>query len=290
MPARMTDTAAISEPRHAALEHLRLEPLKGWASLNLWEVWNYRELLAFQAIRDIKVRYKQTILGAAWALIQPITQMVVFTLFFGWMLGVPCGDVPYPVFTFCALLPWQLFAFALTQSSNSLVDNGHLVTKVYFPRLILPLASVIAGLVDFCIAFAVLIGLMLCYRIVPTLAIVTLPFFILLALSAALSVGLWLSALNVQYRDIKYTIPFLTQILFFMTPIVYPATKVPEQYRWVYGANPMAGVVEGFRWALLGQPAPAASMLLMSVAVTLVLLAGGLFYFRRMEKCFADVV
>jgi lipopolysaccharide transport system permease protein len=282
-------SAAAPAARNVPQRH-RLEHKSGWAALDLRELWAYRELLAFQAMRDIKVRYQQTILGAAWAVLQPVTQMVVFSVFFGSLLGVGSDGVPYPVFAFAALLPWQLFAFALTQSSNSLVDNQHLITKVYFPRLIVPLASVIAGLVDFCIAFAILIGLMLWYGITPTWAVATLPLFVLLVIAAALSAGLWLSALNVQFRDVRYTLPFLTQILFFLTPIVYPSSKIPEAYRWIVGLNPMAGVVEGFRWALLGNVPPPGPMLGVSVAMTAALLVGGLFYFRRMERGFADVV
>ena len=279
------DGAAKAAPtRH------RLQAKAGWAALDLRELWAYRELLAFQAMRDIKVRYQQTMLGAAWAVLQPVTQMVVFSVFFGRLLGVGSDGVPYPVFAYCALLPWQLFAFALTQSSNSLVDNSHLITKVYFPRLIVPLASVIAGLVDFCIAFVVLLILMLWYGITPTWAVVTLPLFVLLAVAAALAAGLWLSALNVQYRDIRYTLPFLTQIIFFLTPIVYPSSRIPEAYRWIVGLNPLAGVVEGFRWALLGTPPPSPLMLVCSTGATIVLLIGGLYYFRRMEQTFADIV
>jgi lipopolysaccharide transport system permease protein len=283
-PAAEAASATTGPARH------RLAPRAGWAALDLRELWAYRELLAFQALRDIKVRYQQTVLGAAWAVLQPVTQMVVFSIFFGKLLGVGSDGVPYPVFAYCALLPWQLFAFALTQSSNSLVENQHLITKVYFPRLIVPLASVIAGLVDFCIAFVILIGLMLWYGIMPTVAVVTLPLFVLLVIAAALSAGLWLSALNVRYRDIRYTLPFITQILFFLTPIVYPASRIPDAWRWVVGLNPMAGVVEGFRWALLGNVSPPGPMLAVSVAVTVLLLVGGLFYFRRMERSFADVV
>ncbi len=274
----------------SARPRLRLQQKRGWAALDLRELWAYRDLVAFQAVRDIKVRYQQTILGAAWAVVQPVTQMVIFSVFFGRMLKVGSDDVPYPVFAFCALLPWQLFAYALTQSSNSLVDNNHLITKVYFPRLILPLASVIAGLVDFAIAFVVLMGLMVWFGIAPTTATLLLPLFVALAVAAALSAGLWLSAFNVQYRDVRYTLPFLTQVLFFLTPIVYPASKVPAAWQWAYGLNPMAGVVEGFRWALLGHRAPGAAMLTASVGMTVALLLGGLFYFRRMERRFADVV
>jgi lipopolysaccharide transport system permease protein len=286
-PPTASAPAQTASPRRP---RLRLQPGSGWAALDLRAVWDYRDLLGFQALRDIKVRYQQTMLGAAWAILQPLTQMLIFSLFFGRMLKVGSDGVPYPVFAYCALLPWQLFAYALTQSSNSLVDNNHLITKVYFPRLILPLASVIAGLVDFAVAFVILLGLMLWFGITPTLATLLLPLFVALAIAAALSAGLWLSALNVQFRDVRYTLPFLTQVLFFLTPIVYPASAVPAKWQWAYGLNPMAGVVEGFRWALLGHRPPDATLLLVSIAMTLALLTGGLLYFRRMERRFADVV
>jgi lipopolysaccharide transport system permease protein len=216
--------------------------------------------------------------------------MVVFSIFFGKLAGVPSDDLPYPVFSFCGLLPWQLFAFALTQSSNSLVQNAHVLTKVYFPRLIIPFASVIAGLVDFAIAFVVLVGIMLYYGIIPGWTLIILPLFVLLALAAALSAGLWLSALNVKYRDVRYTITFLTQFWLFVTPVAYSSSLVPSKWQAVYAINPMAGVVEGFRWALLGKSAPPGAMLIVSAIATVVLLVGGLFYFRRMEKNFADIV
>ena len=258
-------------------------------AINFAELWQYRELLIFYAIRDIKVRYKQTILGAAWAVLQPVMTMVVFSIFFGRLAGVPSDGLPYPVFAFCALLPWQLFAFALTQSSNSLVQDAQVLTKVYFPRLIIPFGSVVAGLVDFAIAFVVLIGMMLYFDIVPGPAMLTLPLFILLALAAALAVGLWLSALNVKYRDVRYTTSFLAQFWLFVTPVAYSSSLVPAQWQTVYAINPMVGVVEGFRWALLGKSAPPGAMLIVSVAATAILLTGGLFYFRRMEKTFADI-
>jgi lipopolysaccharide transport system permease protein len=267
----------------------RLERRSGWAALDLREIWRYRELLYFQALRDIKVRYKQTALGALWAVIQPVLTMIVFTLFFGRLANVPSGGVPYPVTTFCALLPWQLFAYALSQSSNSLVDNAEIVAKVYFPRLIMPLSAVIAGLVDFVIAFVVLLGLMAFYGIAPQLTILLLPGFIVLAVAAALAVGLWLSALNVRYRDVKYTIVFLTQFLLFLTPVAYQSSLVPEKWQAVYSLNPMVGVVDGFRWSLLGQESPG-SMFFVSAGATVVLLAGGLFYFRQTERTFADVI
>ena len=238
----------------------------------------------------MKVRYKQTALGAAWAVIQPFFMMVVFSLFFGRLAKVPSDGIPYPVFTFCALLPWQLFANALTESSNSLVGNQNLITKVYFPRLVVPISAVLGGLVDFVIAFVILLGMMLYYGIVPGWAIVTLPGFILLAVLTALGVGLWLSALNVQYRDVRYTIGFLVQLWLFLTPVAYPSSIVPEKWRPLYGLNPMAGVVEGFRWALLGKSQPPGAMLWVSVAAVIVILFGGLYYFRRMEQQFADIV
>jgi lipopolysaccharide transport system permease protein len=269
---------------------IRRQARTGWVAIDFCELWQYRELLAFQALRDIKVRYKQTALGAGWAVLQPVLTMVVFSIFFGKLAGVPSDGVPYPIFVFSAVLPWQLFAYALTQSSNSLVDNAQLLTKVAFPRLILPLASVLAGLVDFSIACVVLIGMMLYYGIVPGWAMLTLPLFTMLAVAAALAVGLWLSAFNVMYRDVRYTIPFLAQFWLFVTPVAYSSSLVPPKWQAVYGLNPMVGVIEGFRWALLGKISPLGPMLIVSVAATALLLVGGLFYFRRMEKTFADAV
>jgi lipopolysaccharide transport system permease protein len=274
----------------ANLPTLRISPPSRWTSLEFRELWEYRELLYFLIWRDVKVRYKQTALGAAWAVIQPFFMMVVFSLFFGRLAKVPSDGIPYPVFTFCALLPWQLFANALTESSNSLVGNQNLITKVYFPRLVVPISAVLGGLVDFVIAFVILLGMMLYYGIVPGWAIVTLPGFILLAVLTALGVGLWLSALNVQYRDVRYTIGFLVQFWLFLTPVAYPSSIVPEKWRPLYGLNPMAGVVEGFRWALLGKSQPPGAMLWVSVAAVIVILFGGLYYFRRMEQQFADIV
>lgn len=269
---------------------VRRRPRRGWVQIDLKELWHYRELLWFYAIRDIKVRYKQTFLGAAWAVLQPVLTMVVFSIFFGNLAGVPSDNVPYPIFTFCALLPWQLFAYALTQSSNSLVDNASVLTKVYFPRLVLPMAAVIAGLVDFAIAFVVLIGMMVYYGIYPGIAVLWLPVFVALAVAAALAVGLWLSALNVRYRDVKYTIPFLSQLWLFITPVAYPTSIVPAQWQALYGINPMAGVVEGFRWSLLDSANSPGPTLFVSALATVALLLGGLYFFRRMEKSFADVV
>lgn len=267
-----------------------IRPSRGWVPLKLADLWEFRELLYFLVWRDIKVRYKQTALGVAWAIIQPFFTMVVFSVFFGRLAKMPSDGIPYPIFAYCALLPWQLFAHALSESGNSLVANERLITKVYFPRLVIPLSAVLAGLVDFAIAFGVLLAMMVYYGTFPTAAVVTLPFLLLLLLGTALGVGLWLSALNVQYRDVRYTIPFLTHFWLFATPVAYPASLVPESWRPLVGLNPVAGVVEGFRWALLGTANPPGSMLLVSSAMVIGLLIGGLYYFRRMERIFADLV
>jgi len=266
-----------------------IDPPGGWASIGFRELWDYRELLYFLTLRDVKVRYKQTALGAAWAIIQPLFMVAVFSLFFGRLAKVPSDGIPYPVFTFCALLPWQLFAHALTESSNSLVANERLITKVYFPRLVVPMAAVFGGLVDFAVAFVILLAMMFYFGIVPGLAILTLPLFVVLAIMTALGVGLWLSALNVKYRDVRYTINFLIQFWLFATPVAYSSSLVPERWRVWFGLNPMAGVVDGFRWALLGTQPPGA-MLAVSVGMVLAIIIGGLYYFRRMEQQFADVV
>ncbi len=280
----------IRNPKFEIPEITLIRPASSWTNIGLKELWEYRELLYFLTWRDVKVRYKQTVLGALWAIIQPFLLMVVFSLFFGRLAGVPSDGIPYPIFTFCALLPWQLFAHALAESSNSLVANERLITKVYFPRLVVPIAAVLGGLVDFAVAFVILLGMMAYYQIVPTWAVVTLPAFILLAIMTALGVGLWLSALNVQYRDVRYTITFLIQIWLFVTPVVYPSSIIPERWRPLYGLNPMAGVVEGFRWALLGKDEPPGALLAVSVVMVILILIGGLYYFRRMEQEFADVV
>ncbi|MBI2002818.1 MAG: ABC transporter permease [candidate division NC10 bacterium] len=256
----------------------------------LRELWQARELFYFLAWRDFKVRYKQTVLGAAWAIIQPLFTMVVFSIFFGYLGKMPSDGIPYPIFTYCALLPWSLFAHALNESSNSLVNNQNLITKVYFPRLIIPMAPLFVGLVDFGIAWIILIGMMFFYGIVPGLAALATPLFVLLALLTALAVGMWLAALNVQYRDVRYTIPFLTQLWLFATPVAYPSSLLPEPWRSLYGLNPMAGVVEGFRWSLLGRPSAPGPLIAVSFVAVLVLLIGGLWYFTRMEETFADIV
>jgi lipopolysaccharide transport system permease protein len=253
-------------------------------------LWEYRELLYFLVWRDVKVRYKQTVLGAAWAIIQPFFTMVVFSLFFGRLAKMPSDGIPYPIFSYAALVPWTFFASGLSQSSNSLVGSANLITKVYFPRLVMPISSVISGTVDFVLAFIVLLGMMLFYGIVPTINVIWLPLLLLLALVAALGVGLWLSAMNVQFRDVRYVVPFLTQFWLFATPIAYPSSLLSEPWRTLYGLNPMVGVVEGFRWALLGTNTAPGFVIIASSLAALFLLASGAFYFRRMEKTFADVV
>jgi lipopolysaccharide transport system permease protein len=281
---RLTGSSVVDLPV------VRVQPSSGWVSLNLGVLWEYRELLWFLVWRDLKVRYKQTALGAAWAILQPFLTMAVFSVFLGRLANVPSDGLPYPLFAYCALLPWQLFAHALTQSADSLIADQRLITKVYFPRLVIPLSPLFAGLIDFAIAFIVLLPMMLYFGVLPTGALVALPLFLLLAMATALGVGLWLSALNVEYRDVRYTIPFLTQLWLFATPIAYPSSLVPEEWQVFYGLNPMAGVVEGFRWALLGTHSPPTGILLASSVAALTILVTGAFYFRRMERTFADVI
>jgi lipopolysaccharide transport system permease protein len=269
---------------------LILRPSRGWRSLNLGELWKNRELMYFLTWRDIKVRYKQTVLGASWAILQPLLSMVVFSIFFGGLLNVPSEGVPYPVFSYAGLLPWGVFAKALNDTSRSVVANRAMITKIYFPRMLIPLASVLSGLVDFSIAFVVLLGMMWYFHIPPTANIWTLPLFLILALITALGVGMWLSALNALYRDIGYIIPFLTQFWFYITPVVYPASEIPEGWRYLYALNPMVGVVEGFRWALLDTTTPPGPLIAVSAAIAILILITGMFYFRRMERTFADMV
>ena len=267
-----------------------IRPSKGWIALRLADLWEYRELLYFLVWRDIKVRYKQTVLGAAWAVIQPFFSMVLFSIFFGKLAKMPSDGIPYPIFSYTGLVPWSFFASGMASSSGSLVESANLIRKVYFPRLTIPIANVLGGLVDFSIAFLVLLGMMFWYGLMPTARILWLPLFLLLALVTALAVGLWLSVLNVEYRDVKYTIPFITQFWMYATPIVYPSSLLHEPWRTIYGLNPMVGVVEGFRWALLGTKTGPGPMIAVSAAAAVALLIGGAFYFRRMEKTFADVV
>ena len=258
--------------------------------LNLRAIWEYRELLYFLTWRDVKVRYKQTALGLAWAVLQPLLLMGAFSIFFGRLAKVPSDGLPYPIFAFSALLPWQLFAYALAQSSNSLVANDRLITKIFFPRLVIPLSAVLSGVIDFLIAFGVFLVLMVYYGTPPTSAFWSIPFFVLLAVATALAVGLWLAALNVEYRDVRYVVPFIIQFWFFVSPVAYPTSLVPIPWQLLYAVNPMVGVIEGFRWALLGRTQGPGWELMISVAVIALLLTGGLYYFRRMEKMFADLV
>jgi lipopolysaccharide transport system permease protein len=286
----MISQSAIHNPK-LELPTLRIAPSKGWVPLKLRDLWEYRELLYFLIWRDIKVRYKQTALGATWAIIQPFFTMVVFSIFFGHLAKVPSDGIPYPLFSFAALVPWTFFANGLSQSSNSLVGSGTLITKVYFPRLIIPLASVFSGIVDFVLAFLVLLGMMVYYGLFPTtINVLWLPLFLLLALTTSLGVGLWLSALNVEYRDVRYIVPFITQFWMLATPIGYPSSLLQQPWRTLYGLNPMVGVAEGFRWALLGTNTAPGPIIAVSSAAAVLILVTGAFYFRRMEKTFADLV
>jgi lipopolysaccharide transport system permease protein len=272
------------------LSVIRIEPSKGWVSLKLRELWEYRELLYFLVWRDVKIRYKQTVLGASWAIIQPFFTMVVFSIFFGRLAKIPSDGIPYPIFSFAALVPWAFFANGLSQASNSLVGGSNLIKKVYFPRLAMPISSVLGGVVDFGLAFIMLIGMMFYYGMAPTVNVLWLPLFLILASMTSLGASLWLSAMYVQFRDIRHIVPFLTQIWLFATPIVYPSSLLPEPWRTLYGINPMAGVIEGFRWALLGSGHAPGPIIIVSSLAAVALMLSGAFYFRRMEKTFADVV
>jgi len=269
---------------------LRIQPSTGWAPVRFEELWQYRELIYFLVWRDNKVRYKQTILGATWAIIQPFFIMVVFSLFFGKLGKIPSDGIPYPVFSYAALVPWTFFAGSLSKASDSLVGGANLIKKVYFPRLVMPISSVLSGTLDFVLAFIVLLGIMLFYGIVPTANVIWLPLLLLLALITALGIGLWLSALNVEFRDVRHVVPFFVQFWLFATPVAYPSSLLSEPWRTVYGLNPMAGVIEGFRWALLGTQTGPGPLIIVSSCVALLLLISGAFYFRRMEKTFADIV
>jgi lipopolysaccharide transport system permease protein len=280
--------AAITQKTEVPVVIIR--PSRGLAALNLRDLWVYRELIFFMIWRDLKVRYKQTMLGAAWAVIQPVMTMLVFNFIFGSVAKLPTDGIPYPIFSYTALLPWGLFTTALNSASRSLTSNNNMITKIYFPRLVLPLASVMGGLVDFAIAFVILIGMMFYYHIVPTTAIWTLPAFLLLALITALGVALWLSAINVKYRDVGYALPFLTNFWLFITPVAYSAKVISDKWQLIYSLNPMAGVVTGFRWALLGTQIPSGTPLAVSAGISLLVLVSGLFYFRNMERTFADTI
>ena len=272
---------------------LVIEPTHGWASPQLRAVWQYRELLYFLVWRDIKVRYKQTALGALWILLQPVASMVVFGILFGQLLKAPSGGAPYPLFVYAGLLPWNYFAGSLTRSSSRLVESAHLITKVYFPRLVIPISGVLSGLVDFAVAFLVLLGLMIYYGVVPGLAVALLPAFMLLAIVIALGFGLWLAALNVRFRDINHLMPFLVQLWMYVTPVIYSSTLIPGRWRFLLGLNPMSGVIEGFRWALLGErlaARPAGAPFATSIIVAVLVLVTGALFFRRTERTFADLV
>ena len=285
-----TSSANLDGPAALQPPVVRITPPSRWWVLPIAELWEYRELLYFYVWRELKVRYKQTVVGAAWAVIQPLMTMLVFSLFFGKLAHIPSGGLPYPVFYYSALLPWTYFAGALQNATNKVVDNQYVITKVYFPRLILPFSGVLSGLVDFCISFLMFVAIMIYYRIHATAAMLLLPVFLLLAILTALGVGLWLSALNAIYRDVRYVVPFLVQFWMFASPVAYPSSLVPAKWRPLYGLNPMAGVIEGFRWSLTGTGDPPGRMLLASFAVVLVVLMGGLMYFQKMETTIADVV
>jgi len=281
----------VSSPEDAGKTSVVIiQPTKGLFCLDLDAVWPYRELLYFLIWRDIKVRYKQTVIGAGWAICQPLMTMVIFTIVFGNFAKIPSDGLPYPIFAYTALLPWNFFAQALGRSGISLVGSANLITKVYFPRLIIPIAAAVASIVDFAIAFVILLGMMIWFGIAPTWGMLALPLFLLLTLVTALSVGLWLSALNVRYRDVGYIIPFLTQFWMYASPVVYPVSLVPEKWRLLYSLNPMAGVIEGFRWALLGKGTPDFGVIAVSGGVVMALLLGGIVYFGRTEQTFADIV
>lgn len=279
---------AVSESNEALTV---IRPTRGWAWLDLRELWHFRELLYFLTWRDVKVRYKQTLLGAAWAILQPFFSMVIFTVIFGHLAGIPTDGVPAPVFYFTGLLPWTLFQTGVTKASSSLVMGRSLITKVYFPRITVPLSSVIGGLVDFCLAALVLVAMMVFYGVKPSGGLWTLPLFLLLTITTALGVGLWLAALNVAYRDVGYVTPFVVQAWMYASPVAYSATLIPKGWgQLAYGLNPMAGVIQGFRWAVLGAGEPASGLLAISVGISFVVLLSGILYFRRMERTFADVV
>jgi len=269
---------------------VRIAPAAGSLNLNLLEIWQYRELLYFLIWRNIKVRYKQTIIGAGWAIIQPFLTMVIFSLFFGMLARLPSEGLPYPIFYYSALLPWVYFANALNQATHTIVEHQHVIAKTYFPRVLLPISAVLSGLVDFALAFVVFVGMMVWYRIMPSARALALPLFLLLAISAALAIGLWLSALNAMYRDVRYALPYAVQLWMFASPVAYPSSLVPEGWRWIYALNPMATVIEGFRWALLGQGWPLGNSILGPAAVVFLLMVGGFAYFQRVEGTIADIV
>lgn len=273
-----------------ALQTIIIEPTKGWKLPKLRELWDYRELLYFLVWRDLAIRYKQTIVGSLWAIVTPFTSMIIFSLFFGLLVKVPSDGIPYPIFSYAALVPWTLFADALARTSSSMVGNSNLITKAYFPRLIVPMAGTVSGVFDFLIAFVVLLVMMLLYGYLPTINILLLPFFLLLALLTTLGVGLWFAALNVRFRDIYFILPYITQAWLFATPVTYSSSLLQEPWRTLYGINPMASVIDGFRWALLGINPPPPAMIAVSTVVAVVAFISGLLYFKRVERIFADLV
>ncbi len=288
MGAVQTHVTAIETP--AEFPVVRIAARRGWLALDLGELWAYRELLYFFVWRDIKVRYKQTVIGAAWAILQPVMTMLVFSLFFGKLAKIPSQGLPYPIFYYCALLPWMYFSTAMQNATNIVVEQQRVITKIYFPRVVLPISAVLSGLVDFTISFLVFLVMMAYYRIVPTAAVIWLPVFTLFAVLTALGVGLWLSALNAMYRDVRYVVPFLVQFWMFASPVVYPSSLVSEKWRWLYGLNPLAGIIEGFRWALTGQGQPPGVLLAASAAAVIFLVFSGLVYYHAVEGTIADVV
>jgi len=283
----MNDNCNISDKNTKPL--LTIEPPKKWLPLDIHELWNYRELILTFTMRDIKLRYKQTGLGIAWAVLQPLLTMLIFSIVFGRLAKLPSDGVPYPLFILAALLPWTLFAEGLNRSTTSMVTNSNIMTKVYFPRMIMPLSGIMSPIIDFAICLIVLFIMMVYYGFAPTINIIFFPLFLILAIATSLSVGLWLSALNVKYRDFQFTVPFLIQIWMFLSPVVYASSIIPDSYRFLYGLNPMAGVIEGFRWALLGVGVPSITVLV-SVCMVIILLVSGMFYFRRIEQYYADIV
>lgn len=288
MNAQAVDITSLESPGREPT--IVIEARKGLFHLDLRAIWQYRELLYFLSWRDVKIRYKQTVLGAAWAIIQPLLTMVIFTIVFGKFAKIPSDNLPYPIFAYTALLPWHYFSQAVSRSGESLVQSAQLISKVYFPRLIMPIAASLTPLVDFAVAFVILLGMMLWFGVTPTWGILALPVFLLLAQSTALAVSLFLSAMNVKYRDVRYAIPFLVQVWMYASPVAYPVSLVPEKWRFLYSLNPLVGVIDGFRWALLGKENPDFRIMAISAAVVLLLLLGGLVYFKRMERTFADVI
>lgn len=284
VPANESTTGSQAQ----AVPVTHITPSRGWFDLNVREMWVGRELLLFFVWRDLKVRYKQTAIGVGWVVIQPILTMLVFSFFFGRLAKMPSAGLPYPLFYYCALLPWTYFANSFTSATQTIVEHERMITKVYFPRLFLPVSSVISGLVDFGVSLLLLIGMTMYYHIALRPTVLLIPVFLLLAVGTALGAGLWLSALNALYRDVRHAVPFLIQLWFFLSPVAYPSTLIPARWRWLYGLNPMAGVIEGFRWALSGHGQPPNALMLVSAAMVVVMFLGGLLYFKNMEGTIAD--